>query len=419
MKILTQFLKFSSMMMICGMLMLSCTSDEPEATPEPKTPALATVEGLDSLSDHLQFLSAEKKQGKIPSAPTGASSLKFSIKDTLHLVEGVFMPVKFLHDELTNVEGVFIQVRHFSSSTNGIIEATHHYDVPELPDAAGSDSVSIIMVGFDPEGLVEGVPPAGSPFTFEITIKPYDSNDQPLDETVVPVIIEEISDDHPNSSGSCGLVLPEGEYWLWSMSYIPSNPWDGDFIFFSDPSMKYGGQSIKGCCANGESGYGASCLNGDPKNEKTLFFPTYYQIAGETFIFNESGTFERITLEKHGNPDTDNTDFCGVAYGAVTNTIEFVTYEGNWTIQNISIPPGYLENPFFSGITYTTRDRLSLQGTSSTPPLGGFGNPGGIIHLLDCKFGLILIQTDNEGFGRHLYKFYFPRKPTDEVWFPI
>ncbi len=422
MKIIKPFLKFSCMTVFCGMLLLACTSDDPETNPEPEILDLATVEGLDSLSDHLTFASAEKIEGKVPSAPAGVSSLKFSIQDTLHLIPGVFMPVKFLHDELTNVAGVYIQVRHFSGSTNLVTEATHYYDVPEVPGTAESDSISVIMVGFDPSDFVDpvGVPPAGAPLpTFEIAITPYDPNGQPLDATVVPVVVEDMNDNDPN--GTCGLVLPEGEYWDWSMSYIPSNPWDGDFEFLSSPLDLFKGvQNINGCCgADGNSYYGATCLNLDSTYQRTLPFTTFYLIAHESFIFSDNGTYTRRTQENSANPVPEESNFCDGIAGNVEIKFAKIDYTGNWTVDNVAIPPGYLVNPFFGSITYTTRDRLSLQGTSSTTPGGGFGNPGGIIHLLDCKFGLILIQTDNEGFGQHLYKFYFRRKPGDKVWFPF
>ena len=313
---------------------------------------------------------------------------------------------------------VFIyRYRHFSGSTNLVTEATHHYDVPEVPGTAESDSISVIMVGFDPSDFVDplGVPPAGAPLPpFEIDITPYDPSGQPLDKTVVPVVVEDINDNDPN--GSCGLVLPEGEYWDWTLSYIPSNPWDGDFEFLSSPETIFGelGQEIRGNCCNGKSTYGF-CAIGDTTLNATLHFDTYYQILGETFVFSDDHTFTRRTIEGTAVPILEESDFCSYAPGVVNERIDDITYDGNWTIGNVAIPLGYIVNPIFF-ITYTSRDRLYLQGTQSSG--SGFGNPGGIIHLLDCNV-LVLIQTDNEGFGQHLYKFYVRTKSGDGLWYPL
>ena len=417
MKILAQFLQFSAVTLLCGMLLPACNDPEATPEPEPETPGLLTVEGLDDLSDHLQFLNAAKIQGKIPSAPASASSLKFNIKDTLHLIPGVLMPVKFLHDELTNVAGVYIQVHHSSGATNVVIDATHHYDVPEVPNAAESDSISIIIAGFDPDGLVEGVRPAGAPFTFDIIIIPYDSSGLPLDETKVPVIVDDLND--PNSSGSCGLVLPEGEYWRWSMSYVPSNPWDGEFKFFSSPQTIHGGgQDLEGCCIDGVTDHGVGCSQGDSENEVTLSFPTYYQTAYESFVFFDNGTYKRVTQENVANPAPDETDFCNDKKGAIYTSESLINSDGNWTLKNITISPGFLENPLLGSITYTTRDKLTLVNTYSSSS-GAFRNVGGIVHQIDCKFGLILIDPDNEGFGEHMYKFYFRTLAGEDEWYTM
>ena len=48
----------------------------------------------------------------------------------------------------------------------------------------------------------------------------------------------------------------------------------------------------------------------------------------------------------------------------------------------------------------------------------GYGNPGGIIHQLDCKIGsLVLVQADREGGGRHLIKIYTRRKSGTSPWY--
>lgn len=111
MKNLIQVLKLVRSAVVCAILILACKPDELGVDPTKKNPAdTLTAADLDKFSDHLQFFSAVKKPGKSPAAP-GGSSLKTNIKDTLRLVQGVVVPVRFLHLNSTdNVTGVYVQV---------------------------------------------------------------------------------------------------------------------------------------------------------------------------------------------------------------------------------------------------------------------------------------------------------------------
>src|SRR5688572_1417703 len=105
--IIIQFFKFRQMILFCGIFLLACSSDEPEAVPAPVpgtpgTTTTTTVEELDDLSDHFEFLSAKEISGKIPAAPAGNSNLKISFKDTLYMMASARIPIKFLHDAGTN-----------------------------------------------------------------------------------------------------------------------------------------------------------------------------------------------------------------------------------------------------------------------------------------------------------------------------
>jgi hypothetical protein len=402
MNTLTQLLKFSCTTLFCGILLLTCTSDDPEADPE-ITDTLA-VEDLDDLSDHLQFLGATKKEGKMPTAPS-SSSLQFSIKDTLHLVSGILIPIEFLHDALTDVAGVYIQVHGPLIGGSGGTFAGHYYDVPEVSNTAESDTVSIILVGFDPDDLTDpaGVPPAGSP-PFEISIIPYEEDGQPLVKTDVPVIVDDLDD--PNGSGPCGLVLPQGDFWDWEQSYI-IRP-NGTLSFHSAPNVIYGGQEIRGNCCNGKSTYGY-CAIGDTTLNASLHFDTYYQIQGETFVFSDDHLFTRRTIEGTAVPVPEESDFCSDAPGVVRDRIDDITYYGNWSLNSMTVPADLK-------VYYDTRDHLTLQVTNSSGL--GYGNPGGIVHMISCQT-LVMIQIDREGFGQHLYKYYLRRSPGDPDWYPL
>src|SRR6188768_865350 len=78
------------------LVLLACTT-EPDVTPDTtNTVDSAAVLALDSLSDRLVFLVSSKMHGSAPAAPR-ASSLQFSIEDTLYLVPCIDLSIKFLH----------------------------------------------------------------------------------------------------------------------------------------------------------------------------------------------------------------------------------------------------------------------------------------------------------------------------------
>ena len=377
-----QFFKFRQLILFCGIFLLACSSDEPEAVPAPVpgTPAATTtVEELDDLSDHLEFLSAKKNSGKIPAAPAGNSTLKISFKDTLYMMASARIPIKFLHDAGTNVAGVYIQVHSAAASTAGDpLYATYHYDVPELAESAESDTVSVIFVGFDPTGFE-------LPLSVPVTISPYGENGQLLDEIEEIFTVEE-SNESSNISGRseadpCPFTsASEFDSWNWKYSVIEVN---GSIEFYvAQGEMATYGQTINGCCSEAAS---SGCAAGQIPNAQ-LFFPTYYRIELELLAFLENGTFRRTTVEASANPLPDESNFCGDV-GKVHASIHEIDYRGFWTLD-------------------PNTENLQLQTTESTAEggLGGYGNPGGILRY-SCHL-MLLIQVDREGFGRDLQKLY-------------
>src|SRR5437867_5312741 len=98
MKYVVQSLKLICMVMLCVCFILSCRKTENESG---QTPVISGSSATaDSISDHLQFFNATKKQGTIPKGPSG-SSLKISFEDTLYLLQQIKMPIKFLHKGTT------------------------------------------------------------------------------------------------------------------------------------------------------------------------------------------------------------------------------------------------------------------------------------------------------------------------------
>ena len=417
MKTLIKFFNFFSIALLCRMLLISCTSEEPGVAPDPKDSVGTFSISADTISNHLQFNNATEIQGTIPTGSFG-NDLKISFKDTLHLLDEVKFPVKFLHEDTTkNVSGVYVQVQAgFVGGTN----ATYYYDVPEIPDVADSDTVSVIMIGVDPAGLVDGdgVPPAGAPFIFDITITAYTPNGEPLVTVTRPVKIEK-SDPQKSSQGACGLVNPPRQFWDWLFSYTKDKTNPNEYSFLSSPDRIFGagGQFIKGCCINDNSSYNINC-SGNIDAQRSLHFLTYYQIKSETFSFFDNGTYRRNTLEITANPAPDESNFCatGPGIGVVYESINDVDYFGNWSLTPIAVPSDVeIYNPDNS-----TRDDLSLQDTSS--PGGGYGNPGGMLHFVTCD-DLYMIQFNSEGSGQYLYKFYTRRTANPDgsynYWYPI
>ncbi len=406
-------------LLLCLALMFACKKtgdlvpdEEPEPQVQSEPPPVSGTITADTVSNHLYFFNAQKIQGNAPGGPAG-SSLKISVKDTLYLTDKISAPVKFFHEDTTkDVAGVFAQV--FIGSTG----ATYYYDIPEIGDMANSDTVSVILIGIDPETLTDpgGVPPAGTP-SEPITIKivPYDENRQPIGEDVIPVNTSKPKLDPGQNGGNCGLVLPDGESWDWVLTVTndlhPTKP--GEFAFYNEPYKVFGagGQFIKGCCNNGISSYDIICA-GDTAAQRSLHFATSYSIWHESFVFFDNGKFFRQSIENTPIPAPDESDFCGNGEGVVTPNLNHVTYNGNWSIRKITLPPDLRR-------VYDDSLSLSLQGTSSSG--GGFGNPGGVIHQLDCRIGsLVLMRGSNEGGSSQTYFFYIRTGPDeDREWHPF
>src|SRR6187402_3620039 len=167
MKEVKALLKFLAAMSVSSLLLFACTNPiDPSPDPDPGDPGTSTVEELDNIFDQFRLSSAaEKIAGHAPTS-SRSSGLKFNIKDTLHLVEGVDIPIRFLHTETTDVKGVYIQV------VGGSFSSTHYYDLPEIAESEESDTVSIVVLDFEIDDELPGVPPAGGE-PFEIELTPY------------------------------------------------------------------------------------------------------------------------------------------------------------------------------------------------------------------------------------------------------
>jgi hypothetical protein len=391
MKFSIMLFKKICLLIFCIGFAVSCRKTGTDGTPVNPGTSSPTA---DSLSDHLQFLKATKKQGTIPNGQA-ASSLKISFKDTLYLMDQVKGPIKFQHlDTTQNVAGIFLQV---GAVINGsLVNASYYYDIPEAPKLDSSDTVSVIMIGIDPTSLKV-------PLTFNVTITPYNSSGLPIAQATRPVKIVEHTKDPKGKGGSCGLVIAQDETWDWVMSYMTNSA-----SFFSyTPEKVFGadGQRILGSCCDGNVSIYGNCPGLTLPNTD-LHFNTFYQIASEQLSFFDDGGFERRTVERGANPLPDSSNFCLPFEGLVRPYLHETFYSGDYFYVPAILPPD-LEMYHDSLI-------LVLNVKETNPKGGGFGNGGGILHFIDCN-SLVLIQQDLEGFGQHLYKIY--KRRIFERWF--
>lgn len=383
-------LQYASIVLFSAVLLFACRKTASD-TNEPGIINPVDTVLVSKLFERLQFNNPVKRGASAPGILTH-SSLRKSFKDTLHLVDAVKIPVEFLHMDTTkNVAGLYVSYQGGS----------FYYVAAELQEAEENDTVSVILIGFDPTDLE-------LPVSFNITLTPYDKTGRPIDQITVPVKMDKSNDD-PNKPGICGLDLPPGDYWNWSMSYILDKDIDKGYSFMNYPNKVHGagGQFIKGCCKDGKSFYNTICAV-DTASQRRLHFPTFFQFPEESFNFSSNGTYDRTTIQETANPNPPASNFCGNGKGVVDFKSSIVIYIGKWSITSVTVPT---DLKFF----YTKRNYLTLQTTSSSGG-GGYGNPGGILHYLDCRY-LMLILPDREGGGQHLYKIYKRKGPNNPEWF--
>ena len=235
---------------------------------------------------------------------------------------------------------------------------------------------------------------------------PYDKNKQPIASAIRPLKIDRPRKQTPGNAGSCGLGGAANDVWVWEMS-ITQGP---GVPFYNDPFTIHsgGGQEIEGSCCQDKTTWPQFCV-GEQKHNKRLRFATYYQIKQETFSFLNGGRFLRVTEEDSPVPVPDESDFCGSGAGKVLPGQKITTYDGDWLI----VPAKLSSNTpaFLKG------DSLELILVTKSSTGTGYGNPGGVIHQLDCELGaLVLVQSEREGSGKHLVKLYGRKKLGVPTW---
>ena len=391
---------FLLIVLVGGLFLYTCRSNDNEPLPESE----GTSGALDTLAGALRFHGGQRLTGTAPAGTSG--SLKFSIKDTLHLNQGVYYPLKFLHDSTSDVTGVFI---HVAGVANGSF-SSFYFDVPEVP--LDNDTISVVMIGFDPTKL----PGFDPPLSFNIRITPHDEKGTPLDTGIIPV---EAEMPHNNMDGSCGLT---GGYWKWLFKYgeLPGSDITPGFDFFNAPEKVWlrKGQLIEGCCCNDVSSYNIGCpCAEDGISNAILRFSTFERYKEETLTLFENGAFFRQTLLDAPYPDPTASDFCSNAGGVVHSDLSSTSYQGNWILTDRSVPQVLLD------LGYSDKMKtVELDQTSQDPKGGGYGNGGGWIGTVDCR-ALVLVGVDPEGTGEVYWTIYERKSDFQEAneddWYDI
>lgn len=367
-----QLLNFISIMTLCGVIICSC-ADENDVTEN--TDLIEDADFADAISEQLHLYNATRIPGDAPGGPS-THSLKISFKDTLYLNDTLPRAVKFQHlNPEENVSGIYLQV--FIGGSGGIINASHHYDVPEQQGTSDSDSISVFLIGLKEHDLP-------LPFRCRVRMAPHDEDGNVIAEAVKDIVIEELHTIPSINNGECPLVLPPEQSWYWDLTLSYAG---GVFDYFPGSTFGKMGQEIQGCCIEGESDSGPTCLTADPETRRTLHFATSYQIISETFKFFDDGTFVRTTMENTTNPAPAESNFCASAPGVVKDFVGLKTYHGKWEV---------IHAPEFNNDT----ERLTFADITSTGTGAGFGNRGGYIHQLDCRLSppaLVIIDPNPEG----------------------
>jgi len=389
-------------MLLCIFLNISCKKSSTKDA-APLNPADFT--NTDSISNRLLFLKATKIPGAVPMGPT-AGNLKFSFKDTVYVATDLKGPIKFLHEGSTpNVAGMFVQVKSVGNGAS----AQHYFDVPEVEQMKLNDTVSVILMGFNPIDILTGnvpLPSGGSTsFVFDVVMTPYDDSKQPIASSTRQVKVSKQKINENGTGGLCGLELPPGDFWQWDLSLIEDASSNGSLIFYNDPKYVWGagGQLITGCCINGISSYN-TVLNceSDPLKARRILFPTFFQHMESVVKFFNDGSYSHFSRQINVNPAPDRTNFCGSGSGAVDISQRNVTGTGTWKITRVSPYKG-------------DSLRLLLTQTASS---GGIGltNPGGYIHQLECNL-LVLVRPNNEGLNQDLVSFYTRINTSVNGWY--
>ena len=107
------------------------------------------------------------------------------------------------------------------------------------------------------------------------------------------------------------------------------------------------------------------------------------------------------------------SDFCAGGSGMVKESLKHTTYDGTFQVQPFTLS-AQQTNSMTIGLKYA-QYKLNLLTTGGSGV--GFGNPGGVIHQLDCGSGsLTLVQLDPQGMSP-LFKFYGARSVGEPRWY--
>lgn len=305
----------SAMAMLLFVVSCSDPAEEEMTPPGEEEEAELKPEDADPIMNAFSFTSATKINGKVPEVDN-TSLIKMAGGDTLYAMAGVNNIIRISHPASKLLSGIFMAVEG----------STFYYEV-EKDDEEQSDTVSVVMIGFDPEE-VDGT--AHVP----IQLTAYDENKQPIDIIERILTIEDPSD--PNPAG-CGL-LEDGDTtyvqvlsggWIWEWTVVLD--YNDQPVVINAPLRSYiTEQTHYGCCE--ESACPALVIDPNThiaewKYDSEMSIVTRYAIEREYFNFFQNGTFHRFTWEFQSALDPEATDYC-TGQPAMVNRREDVYYYG-------------------------------------------------------------------------------------------
>ena len=357
------------------MFCVACIEPVPDPPTNPDPPPTEEdpgeeSEAADAFLSALVFANSAQLSGQLPNA-TNTDEVKMNVKDTIYLMEGVKIPLRFSHPENQPIAGIYIAVNH----------STFYFDVP-INQEEESDTVAIVFVDIDPD---TGEFPLNAP----AKIIPYDENDQPIDVIQRIITIEEpatpgcdILVAKPGTLGdTTGFWSPE---WFWHHTIAFNSL--GEPTFVNAPGLAHVTETMyEGCCDYDDN---KNCNILSTELNETVNAKISYTIMSETFSFFTDGTFARQSFERKTNFDPETTQWCSNSPGYKHDDV-VVTYRGTHDY----VPGG---------------TSISLPTDWASCDLCGYGSPGGTL-TFSCH---MLVISRNNGSQIRVYV----RSSTSE-WF--
>jgi len=265
---------------ILPMIFAGCSEEADPGDPKPEPNPVGTVD-VNKIAQGLKFRNGTVITGTLPANSAKLADLKIDT-DTIFWVEGIKNRIKILKPAGQQIA---------SGSFYAQVADAKSYITAEFEIEDETDTIVFMSFDFDPTGLQP-------PFSFDIKIVPLNESGSPIDEIILPVIIEAPTD------GDCNFPYEDIFEWISTEGF-------GDFYSAPMyPSITPG--TVIGCCSDtGNSYYEASCANPNNNFKRIVNYENIFMVRLEFLKFFKSGDvlgeFDQFTQ----NIRPSLTDFCG------------------------------------------------------------------------------------------------------------